>query len=271
MSSAIEAYYKNAPIVLWVEDDDTHTYLGELWSTESVALHIAGGGGAVSAVVHDARRAGHRHVFGLVDRDFGTTNRPRWISPSNDLVVYQLESHEIENLLLDPVAIAACVLNKYGRTEVSIEKRMRDEAESMVWWMAWRKVMSALRHELLHGFPQVPARSGVGSRQTTLSVLLNDPWLKHLLSTAPHHVTPVALERKLDDAKAHFDGLLSGGGWRSTFSGKEIFRQIAGHVWNGSGGAAARLDLIRAVAAAQKHLARVPPEISDLLGSLKAR
>lgn len=273
MASSVEALYKNAPLVLWVEDEDSQTYLGELWSTERVGLHIAGNGGAVAAVVRDARSLGHRHVFGLVDRDFGGTNRNRWIRPSDDLIVYKLASLEIENLLLDPTALAACDLNRLGkkpRTTDELARRMRSEAVNILWWMAWRRVMTDLRHERLHDFPKVPRRDSVQTRNETLALLLADPWLKREMLASGPGLTDDILKGRLDKAKEDFDSLLNGDGWIEVFSGKEIFRQIAGYVWNGKG-SAGRLDLVRSVAKAQMRLGRVPAEVTELLASLTQR
>ena len=86
-SESISTLY-SAPIVLWVEDEITRDYLSEVWQGNPlVKFCIAGGSENIKGVVHDARSSGFVHVFGLIDRDFGDSNRDRWSRDENGVLM----------------------------------------------------------------------------------------------------------------------------------------------------------------------------------------
>lgn len=73
MSAEIEALYKNSPAVLWVEDPETRAWLEAVWLglRPTIELLVGAGRANVTAVCALAKESGLKHVFGLVDRDFG--------------------------------------------------------------------------------------------------------------------------------------------------------------------------------------------------------
>src|SRR5260370_25120673 len=100
----------NRPIILWVEDLVTSTYLGECWNDPDIAFRIAGGVDGVRAAAWSAREAGFNHVFGFIDRDFRASNRSGWNNPTSS-PVFIPEVHEVENHLLEANHLASCDLN----------------------------------------------------------------------------------------------------------------------------------------------------------------
>ena len=96
IGTSLPALY-SAPLVLWVEDPLVRDYLSSVWVDPDVRFLIAGGNAGIPAVVESARQEGHTHVYGMVDRDFRTTNRPRWLIPASDLQVFVSDAAVVED------------------------------------------------------------------------------------------------------------------------------------------------------------------------------
>jgi hypothetical protein len=98
------AMFAAAPIVVWVEDSLTRDYLSKAWNDDlDIVFFLAGNSAAVRPIVETARGEGINHVFGIVDRDLGTTNRAKW----PNVMIFRLPRHELENYLLDQAAWTA--------------------------------------------------------------------------------------------------------------------------------------------------------------------
>lgn len=133
-SSDVTGLYRNFPAYLWVEDEETRTYLQTAWEGElHIKVLVAGGHGHLHAVVNAARNDYNTHVFGFRDRDFGGSNRARWNEDA--VVVLTADVVEIENLLLDPDAIAACQVNTSGLNAAQVEQELTMLATPLTWWM----------------------------------------------------------------------------------------------------------------------------------------
>src|SRR5512138_1078603 len=105
--------YRSFPAYLWVEDEETRTYLEAVWPGESlIKLYVAGGHEHIGAVVEAAHQDYATHVFGLRDRDFTLPNRSSW--HNTNVAVFAGDYLEVENLMLDPEAIAHCEVNTSG-------------------------------------------------------------------------------------------------------------------------------------------------------------
>src|SRR5258708_2603695 len=119
------SYYTAASLVIWVEDEVTRSYLYAVWEDDaSIAIRIAGSKNAVLGIVRDARTQEHRHVFGLVDRDFQRSNKADWFDLAKDISVFVPAATEIENYLIDPEALAGCNLNTHQRGTAEIKVRL---------------------------------------------------------------------------------------------------------------------------------------------------
>lgn len=271
-SSSLPALYNAASIIVWVEDLVTSVYLQALWRQDSrFHFYVGGGHETLLAVVEDARRAGFSHVFGLRDRDFGSTNRHRWKQP--DVTCFALETFEIECFLLDPSALASSVINTAGRPEQWIDEHLRAQATSLLWWMACRKVLGDLREARQTMFPSHPKRGQVSSRAQAERILLDNDWVKLTVPGLPEKVQDERLREALLDAHARYAAMIEQGTWRSAFSGKELLEELVAHVFNKQRpkGNAALQDLAKAVAHEQLASGREPRELMELRDVLLER
>ena len=272
MSASIEALYKNARAVLWVEDPETRAWLEALWygAVPRILVLIAGGRSNVQAVCHQAVDAGpgSTHVFGLVDQDFGTTNRSRWGSLTNRERVYRLDVHEVENLLLDGAALAGCRNNTGKRTEIDIEARLLRAAQDRAWWMACIEVLANTREQAQEGYPPDPG--AIGSLADAEQHIANSIWFKSTAARCRALADPATVQAALQAAHLNAVATLADGTWRRRFPGKQLFRAVSGYVHQ-NGGAGARIDLVKAVGEWQRSQGRVPPQVPDLRQAIVSR
>lgn len=270
--TVLSALYAAQPLVVWVEDEDTRRVLTTAWAGESVAIYVGGGNEAIRAVVEDAWRYGLRHVFGVVDRDFGHSNSCRWQNPPDDLRVYVLESAEIENLALEPEALAACVYNTGGRSKEQIEERMMEAVTGMVWWMACCAVLDVTRRRRDADFPRYPRQgAAVVDLASALLYIQSSPWFSQHAAQLPSLTTRQWLEAELDRQQNHFSTALTDGAWKTEFSGKQIFDRVVEFVHTRGIGRDKKLELLQGVAQAQIDLGTVPHELGRLKASLFSR
>lgn len=270
--TALSAFYTAQPLVVWVEDEETRTVLTTAWAGESVAIYVGGGNDTIRAVVENAWRGGWHHVFGVVDRDFGRSNSDRWHHPGDDLRVYVFESAEIENLALDPEALAACVYNTGQRSTEQIEKRMMDAVVGMVWWMACCAVLDMVRQRRNADFPTFPRpAAAVVDRDSALGYIQSSPWFSTHVAELPSLATRDWLEAELERQQIHFSASLTGETWKTEFSGKQIFDRVVEFVHTRGIGRDKKLELLQGVAQAQIDLGRVPQELEKLKASLLSR
>lgn len=270
MASDLAALYKNSPRVLWVEDEETKAYLSIVWEAKRFSYLIAGGVANVRAVVEDAKKEKHRHVFGIVDRDFGSTNRDKWQTPGDDLRIYKLESHELENLLLNEQAIEASEENDCSRTAQQITQRLQSLANNMVWWMATRHLITHINRSAMDGFPQHPRITDVTDLATATNFILQTPWFGHAVQQITTLTSQTYVTQQLQQQSQHYTAALNNGNWRHEFSGKELFRSIRGYIFSGKN-SAAPVDLIKSVARWQIENQSIPDEISELGEAIENR
>lgn len=268
VGSDLPALYKH-DICLWVEDPLTRSYLATLWSSDSkLGLLVAGGHEGTRAVAEMAFRDQILKVFGLVDRDFGTTNRHQWANPPKDLRCYKTEVHEVENFLLDSEALAASQYNSRERTPEEILEYMQRQAEQLTWWMACRQTLAEFRMSVTDGFPGNPTTQAQLDRETAVSHILR------YARTIPHAVTrwtDLEVERVLEMHHNTFTQECESGGWRSSFSGKEIFASVCGFISIQGVEKSLREEVAKDVAETQRRQDAVPSELTQLRESLYLR
>ena len=270
--TALSALYAAQPLVVWVEDEETRRVFTTAWAGESVAIYVGGGNEAIRAVVEDAWRSGLRHVFGVVDRDFGRSNSGRWQNPPDDLRVYVLESAEIENLALDPQALADCAYNTGRRSKEQIEERMMKAVADMVWWMACCAVLDTIRRQRDAEFPTYPHQdAAVVDLASALRYIQLSPWFSQHAAQLPSLATRDRLEMELERQQNHFSGALTDGTWQTEFSGKQIFDRVVEFVHTKGIGRDKKLELLQGVAQAQIDLGTIPQELRRLKASLFSR
>jgi hypothetical protein len=274
VSSPLAALYNAAPIILWVEDLTTSAYLSTIWRNDSrIKLLIGGGHETLAALVEDERRNNKdRHsIYSLRDRDFGSTNRPRW--RADDTWQFALETFEVECFLLDPAALASCAVNTAAKTESWIHTHLEQQGRDLLWWMACRAAIAGLRDARQQQFPEHPKRGKITCQADAETVLFNAPWV---LSTVPGlqtKVSPANLRADLVAAHQRYAAHFAAGTWIPHVSGKELLGDLDSRIYTRGRrpGDTGRQDLAKAVAEAQLRMNRVPAELQELHAVLLER
>ncbi len=267
--SHLSALYKNKLVYLWVEDEETRTYLETAWADAEIGIYIAGGCENIRAVVHAARKDNLLHVFGYRDRDFGTSNWPRWNDPSVEVFVG--EAFEVENLLLDARSMAECEVNTSPKNVPDIENELQALAGKLCWWMACRASIAELRGAVAEDFIEHPSPSNVRTQQEALDTITTSRWWTHVLPNIS--AATAKLPATLLKHQATYGAMLTSGAWKTHFSGKELFADMLPRIWTKKRprDPQGRLDFVKALARAQRDARTVPQEIIDLRLALRAR
>jgi hypothetical protein len=276
-STHLDPLLQARPIVLWVEDRFTREYLSTVWQPEDQLFQIliAGGNETVAGVVHDQREQGYRHVFGLTDRDFGESNYDRWQNLQSELEVFKARVFEIENYLLDWDALAGCSENskRLGRSSDTIRQQAEALAGGMVWWMDCRSVLADYRSRLVGNYPKHPKLGKIGNLAEAESYIRDQTWFLSFPGHAAHLQNVASLAADLTAAHAVQHVHLQDGTWTRCFSGKELFRQLRGHLFNQDYASPEEMDvdLAKSVAEWQVQNGAVPPEMAELKAALRQR
>jgi len=271
-TSDLPALYNSHPLVLWVEEEETRTYLATAWQDGDIKLLVAGGYANIDAIVKAAEKDKIPHVFGVRDRDFWRSNRARW-STDPSLRVFTGDTFEIENLLLDATAMAASEVNTAEKDAVTLQAHLDALAAPLAWWMSCRKTIVHFRDATTKDSIEHPTRGAVTSRPIALSKIVGSPWWTTTLPGIGHTVTEAEADRLLDLHHQEYSSALQDGSWRTSFSGKEILGEMRSHMWtrNQEAGLGGKLRLFREIAVAQRALNRVPAELNELRAVLRAR
>ncbi|MCI0459533.1 MAG: hypothetical protein L0Z62_21500 [Gemmataceae bacterium] len=262
----------NRPIILWVEDLVTSTYLGECWNDPDIGFRVAGGHEGIRILVASAQKEGFGHVFGFVDRDFRSSNRPSWPTPTASRV-FVPEAHEVENYVLEPDHLACCDLNNGGRSAAEVRTRLETQASRMVWWTACRRVLSELRAEAVQDFP---SHAQVSTLADAERLICDSDWFKNLSGFATGITAAGAVGHRLTAAHGQADAELNSGQWQQSYSGKPFLRDLHNWLYTPPAGAATAKaevdrDLVRSVARWQVANSVVPAEVQELRAALRQR
>lgn len=271
LQSDLSAMYARSRLVLWVEDEETRTYLNTAWQDGDIGILIAGGNENIHAVAESAYRDRHTWVLGLRDRDFSCSNRARWNDPNVRVIV--LDAFELENLLLDPAAMAGCDVNTSGKDRAAIQADLQALATPLAWWMSCRRTIVDLRDATTSSFTAHPKRSRVASQQEAESAIFSSSWWTATLPAIGTTITQPWVTQKLQTYHAAYTNDLASGAWQQSFSGKEILGEMRSRIWtrNQQPDPGGRLRLVRSVAEQQRTTNTLPQEIIDLHAALRAR
>lgn len=273
MSSSLSSYYQQAPLHVWVEDADTRIWLEALWQGQQpyIQMHVAGGRDHVKALCNAARQDEHHHVFGLIDKDFGSSNLSQWTDGPSD-GVYRLPVHEVENYFLDPEALSSCKLVQGRKTTEEIQDKLLSLLKQHIAYVALVRVFNLLNHELLKDFPSDRSLvQKVKSRQDARSVLTELSWLSSDARLNRENVSSLdRLHKSLDEQYRVTEEWVDTENWKVELPGKEIFRALAAFVVPGPP-KLPRADLIKSIADFQTERGSVPADIQRLRDSLKSR
>jgi hypothetical protein len=272
MISELESVYKNKPIILWVEDLLTRTWLHQVWEDDDIGLLVAGGNDAVFGAVKDAREAGHTNVFGFRDRDFISSNQSDWLAQAKNPTVFVPDAHEVENFLLDFPGLAAlgASYNPRKRSAGDLEIQAQRRAASGLWWMAARATIADVRTEVTGDFPSHPKLGNpVLSSLTDAQLDLEQRLLQSGWSTRIRAAIPSLDANWIAGRLTHHEALLrvqlNDGSWRWSWSGKELFAHVAGYLGY------AVFDLAKGLAEQQRANGTVDPVMTDLRAALRKR
>lgn len=266
-TSDLPTLYKTKKVYLWVEDDETRTYLTEVWQDPDIGLLVSGGHTHLEAIVTSSRLEGFAHVFGFRDRDLGQTNRPRW--NNKDTVVMTSEALELENLLLDSAAIAACDVNTSGKDAKQIDDDLTKLATDLPWWMSCRKAITEIRDGVAQRFIEHPKRGGIKTQADAESAIFQSPWWSAVLPNIGATTTQPRVQASLQSHHASYSAMLGNGQWRTHFSGKEVLRDIVTRVWTRKRSSRAHFDFIQSIGRAQRLSGQAPAEVNELRVALR--
>ncbi len=208
------------PAILLVEDERTRAALTGLWFRDPAAKRIlvraAGGRVGVETLATASRENGRKHVYGLVDRDFGAAGR--------SLNLFRTERHEFENHLLDFESLAK--LHEHATAD-EMRARAERRASSLTAWMAVRRTIHEAKTALLRTPPD-PKAEGVldaeAARQWFDALQYPEDVEREIRRTWTRtYLKDNRFPQHLRDCEADFES----GNWMLTFSGKEVFVHLA--------------------------------------------
>ncbi len=267
-TSDLPALYKSKKVYVWVEDEETRTYLTEVWQDPEIGLLVAGGYPNLGVMVTSARQENFTQVFGFRDRDLGKSNRSRW--NDKDTVVMTSDALELENLLLDSAAIAACDVNTSKKNEAQIDAELMLLAADFPWWMSCRKAITEIRDAVTDQFTSHPKRVAVKTQIEAESAIFGSVWWTTVLPGIGASTAQSLVQASLQQHHASYAVMLGNGQWRTHFSGKELLRVIVGRVWTKKRSTRVHFDFIQSIGRAQRLSGQVPAEINELRAALRA-
>jgi len=245
VSIELESLLLTAPVVFLVEDVLTKEYLIRIWQPDDKYFYIlvAYGRESVRAVTHVLRTAGFRNVFGLIDRDFGTSNYDSWIQVLSNEAVFILPVFEIENYLLDWNALSHSSTDFFQERNVDeVAERAFRFAEELLWWLSCCRTISTIRGHLVADFPSFPGLN-IGSRRAVLEYIVNQKWFTEIESRVHSFIDKEKIRELIDNSIELTKGYLESGTWKAEFSGKEIFRMLRGYLVNKKYASSEEMDL----------------------------
>lgn len=210
------------PALLLVEDERTRAVLTECWfhdaSAKKIVVRAAGGRVGVEGLVRASREHGRKHVYGLVDRDFG--------SASGAGPVFHTAWHELENHLLDFATLAA--LHEHADA-AQLQARAEARARSLAAWMAVRRTLHETKTALLltPEDPEPTAVTDLASAQAWFGARTYPEDIERAIrqTWTRAYLKDNRLPQHLLDCEAE----LTSGAWMQTFSGKEVFEHMTTH------------------------------------------
>ncbi len=220
MTRTIADFYRGP--VVWVEDAPTREILTHQWGNVSLDVVVANGKRAVRELVAAAPLKQQPIVYGVVDRDFDNHDE-HWHAPAGR--IFTLPVHEAENLLLDFDALSHLAS---GESAGALEERALGFAKSGLWWMACRAVLRRLASYTItgDGEPALDGPDAIRDQPDALRFLLGQRLDAKLEEARRDVASRSAIETRLAERHAFYEGSLRTGQWRNVFSGKEIFRHL---------------------------------------------
>lgn len=272
VATDIPQLYRARPINVWVEDAFSKTYFREVWNDPQIAFHIAGSKDGVQVASRQAEAERLPAVFGVVDRDFGRTDRAKWLNAGRTSRLFRLPVHEAENYLIDAAALHRSGADQAGIGEAEIDAKLRERAAELTWWAACGAVMTDLRREVTADFPTEPPKPPPKSAEPVADLdhavrhICDSPWFAALGSMTTTFDEENEVQDRLTDRHTEFHTVLSNADWRVELPGKELLTHVVGTIWTAPVVTKAErdADIAKTVGAWQHVNGEVPGDLSDL-------
>jgi len=280
MSSSIPAFYNGGLVNIWVEDPMTRAYFQAAWPEEPFHYLVAGGRAGAEAMARQAVADGLPvSVFAIVDRDLGDDNEPKWGDSNWQDVVFRPRVLEVENFLLDEVALEVAPSNAVRMSRAEILAEFQRRADDLKWWMTCKMAIDEINRLRNQGFPSDKlARKfgggvGVQSEDDAVSLLRGCDWVKMTVPSTVAATDETSLRAQVRRAHAEVERWLNGEDWRERFSGKELFGWVYGQVCSaGRGRSPASIETLAAeMGALQVNMNRVHPSLTALKAVIHRR
>ncbi len=274
MKTTLYELYRG-PLNVWVEDPLSHAVLTELWADKQINVLITHGKPGVLHMVRANPEPVRHQVHGIVDRDFDDDNEGDWARP--ECSILRTPTHEMENLLLDFDVLAT--LSK-GESAEQIRARAHGRAREILFWMVYKTVLRDMQGDLGSGFPGDVAENALRSVEAVEQHLSGHAyWTEHSAHWG-RWLSPAERSRAVRECHEVLLAELESEAWRSTFSGKELFRYLRCQVRGLDDspprpphptGADRDLNLAKRIARKMRELGRIPPPITRMREVLRAK
>ena len=233
--------------------------------TRRLPFSSVGGTRGLATIVRIDREAGHPNVFGVIDRDYGSTNRSKWDQPTTRL--FRLRDHEVENSMLVAPALASSRWNNRRLAADVVETMLVEAARRRSWYEACRAVLDTLRGRFRCEFIADPPQD-LPDLTAAQRHLCESSWFLALAKNAAR-TTEVEIVNLLAVAHEQAIAQLDDGTWRGEFSGKELFKDVASRICDrqklgGIRSSELHADLARDVAEWQRDCDLIPDDLVAL-------
>lgn len=180
------------------------------------------------------------------------------------------DAFEVENLVLDSVAMADCAVNTSGKNATQIDAELVALAGALPWWMSCRRAITEIHDAVAGQFIGHPRRGTIRTQPEAEAAIFASPWWTTVLPAIGASVAQPSVEASLQQHHASYSAMLGSGDWRIHFSGKEVLRDVVTRIWTRRHSARLHIDFIQSIGRAQRASGQVPGEIKELRAALRA-
>lgn len=194
-----------------------------------------------------------------------------WAEPQ--IRLFTGDAFEIENLLLDAEAMAACDANSSEKDAATLETELNALAQPLAWWMSCRKTIVHFRQTASSDFISHPKRGQMTSKPPALSAIVDSSWWTTVLPALGRTVTVAEATAGSMTIMHNTRRISRTGRGERPFPAKKILGDIRSRLWtrNQQSGPLGKLRLVKSIAEAQRTLNRLPDEVQELRTVLRTR
>lgn len=274
--------------VVYVEDAETASFLGKLFTTVRTVMEFVPAGGfmGVATRLQEVRtRTPTVKAFGLVDRDYRPDRSAKWQLATTR--TFQLKRHEIENYALDWVAIASLAAQQgqssAAITPTAVESYACQIANDYLYTVACNSYLAELErviyinkpHEMVVYPKPASTLTACEQKKTLLSLAaainyLDQSKIVNLVrQKAPTALSLSGLTTSLNGHVTTFRAALNGGSplWQEIYPGKEILRAIRCRWFAQMNDE----DFLKEIARVQVASNRIPSDLDVIVKAIQSR